>query len=1143
MKLKFFLLLCVLFGATLAAHAQTSRGTVSGTVTDTNNAVVAGATITLTNTQTTVTRTTTTNNEGFYRFDAVDLGNYTVTTAATGFGTVTKTDVTVNANQTATVDTQLQPGGQQVTIDVVAEAGAALQTEAPVRGGNITQRQISELPIAGLNPDALALTLPGVSTNRTGVGVSTFVVNGARGRSNNFLIDGVENNDISVAGQALQIINPDAVQEVSIQTGNYDSEFGRAGGAVVNTITRSGTNEFHGTLWTLIDSTRDDAITSGQARDPDIIRRGYPPFGIQTIYSATLGGPLYLPRFGEGGKPWLNGKDRTFFFVAYEFNRSRANAQTTLTTPTAAGRATLQSVFGGTNANVNLLLSATQNVVGTANPQLIALGVAPGTAGASSTACPAPAGNRPCVEFGSFVKNFATVFDERQFQLRIDHKISDRDQFAARFLSDPQKQPFGGTGTGLPGYEADFTATLYNFLLSETHVFSSSLTNEMRLAYNRIGFTFPLHDPNISGTQPQIVFNGSTGNITGTPTAIGTAATFPQGRIANNYVIQDTVTKIVGNHTFRGGVDFLRQIARQIAPFNPRGTLIYGGSTGYTPLANFLDNFGGSGGSATRDFGSGIYTPSLYRTALFAQDRWKATDALTLTLGLRYENFGTPFNTLRTPAYTGLFNVDPVTLAGPYSQPNKVQADNNNFAPSVGFAYSPNFKTGLLARFFGEHKSVIRGGYQIGYDSFFNNIASNAAASSPNLISTQVTSTTAAGPRGLSNFTTQFPTVARPLSPFDTQTLIAPNLVNPYYQRWSLGLQRELPGKFVLDVSYVGSKGTKLFINEDANPLVLIASLRHPVPAGFTGTPQTRLDPLQGSRTVRTNGGSSSYNSGQLSVQRRFANNLTFTGSYTYSKLMSNNDEVFAVGVAATVTSFYAIPAVFGGDRNDRSVSLNDRTHRATFTYVYELPFMRAQRGLVGHLLGGWQLAGVTTFESGVPYTVTNGFDADGLGGAAGDRPTFNPLGQHHVRAIPVVNSSGVITGYVNPDAGNAPIDPATAEFIVNPTFSPTLSGSVPRTGNLGRNTERSPGLNNWDLNIQKSTHLTETVRVEFRAEFFNVFNHPQFLTGSVSPFSPTGGFVPTNAATTPAGRFLNPDTVGTDGGGRVIRYQLRLRF
>ncbi|MFN2510508.1 MAG: carboxypeptidase regulatory-like domain-containing protein [Pyrinomonadaceae bacterium] len=203
-----------------------------------------------------------TTDDGIYRFDAVDLGPYSLSITASGFGELTKTGIIVNANQTSTVDAQLEPGGQQVTVDVVSEAGAALQTEAPVRGGNISTTQVTELPFAGRNPVALALTLPGVSSNRGGFGVGTFSVNGARGRSNNFLIDGTENNDISVAGQGFQITNPDAVQEVSVQTSNYDSEFGRAGGAVVNTITKGGTNEFHGTLSFFLDSTRDDAITS-----------------------------------------------------------------------------------------------------------------------------------------------------------------------------------------------------------------------------------------------------------------------------------------------------------------------------------------------------------------------------------------------------------------------------------------------------------------------------------------------------------------------------------------------------------------------------------------------------------------------------------------------------------------------------------------------------------------------------------------------------------------------------------------------------------------------------------------------------------------------------------------------------------------
>ena len=278
-------------------------------------------------------------------------------------------------------------------------------------------------------------------------------------------------------------------------------------------------------------------------------------------------------------------------------------------------------------------------------------------------------------------------------------------------------------------------------------------------------------------------------------------------------------------------------------------------------------------------------------------------------------------------------------------------------------------------------------------------------------------------------------------------------------------------------------------------------------------------------------------------MRRRFAGNFLLTGSYTFSKLISNADEVFVVGVGQTAPSVFAIPAVFGGDRLDRALSQNDRTHRAAFTYVIESPFFRDQRGFVGHLLGGWQLSGVTTFESGQPFTVANGLDADGIGGAQ-DRPTYNPAGQAGVRAVPVVNSTtGAITGYVNPDAGGATIDPATAEFIVNPSYIIGASASVPRVGNLGRNTERSPGINNWNMNLHKRTRVTEGTSIEFRTEFFNVFNHPQYLTGSVSPFSPTGGLIVTNAASGAAGQFLNPNTVNTDGGGRVIRYQLKFLF
>jgi len=1167
------MLIVALFGFSLMAAAQTSRGTVSGIVTDPTEAVIPGATVTLTNVETDVTRDSVTNGEGVYRFDAVDLGTYNVVITSTGFGSLTKTSVIVNANQTSSVDAQLAPGGQNISVDVTAESGAALQTEAPVRGGNISARQITELPIASRNPVSLALTLPGVTTNRTGVGIGTFVINGARGRSNNFLIDGVENNDISVAGQGFQINNPDAVQEVSIQTSNYDAEFGRSGGGVINTITRAGTNEYHGTLSAFLDSSRDDAVTSLQSRNPTIIRqpvqpagvipRGRPLFFIDNIYSGTFGGPLPLPRFGEGGPAIISGRDRTFFFVAYQFQRQRSNSSVSLVTPTAAGRATLASLFpAGTNRNVDFLLGATASTVGTSNPLQLALGVTPGATGTSSTTCPAPVGNRPCVEFATFARNFPSVYDEREFQLRVDHRLGENDQLSARFLRETQAQPTDVAN--FPGFDADYSAQFYNFLIAETHVFSPTLTNEARLSYNRILYDFPIQDAGgLAGMTP-----------TRTVTSIslpGVASNRPQGRIANNYVIQDTVSKVMGDHNFRGGVDYLRQISTQLAPNNQRGSLTYAASTGFTSFANFIDDFGGNNGSAARDFGEPVYFPSLHRTALFFQDRWKATSELTLTLGLRYERFGTPFNTLRTPAYTGLFNVNPDTRTGPFSEPNQIQADNNNFAPTVGVAYAPRFSEGFLGTFFGENKSVIRAGYQIGYDSFFNNIASNAAASSPNVIQTTTPSqVSTANARGLPNISTRFPTTAAPVTPLSPQTLIAPNIVNPYYQRYSLGFQREMPLNLIMDISYVGSKGTRLYINEDANPLVR-TELRSAIPAGFPNcTPGTnvtaaqatarfptgtlcplsgRLDNLQGGRTVRTNGGSSSYHAGQLEVRRRFASNLALSGSYTFSKNLSNADEVFATGVGSA-SSVFALPAVFGGDGFEKALSQNDRTHRAVFTYVYEVPFFREQRGFIGHVLGGFQLSGVTTFESGAPYTVFNNFDSDGLGGG-NERPTFNPDGQRGVRAVPEIDTRqtlpnpggsgtipnpafGALIRYVNPDAGNATIDPLTAQFIVNPTFIPgnTNFAGIPRFGNLGRNTERSDGLNNWNLNIQKNTRIGETTRVEFRTEFFNLFNHPQFNEIGTS-----------SAGTGVAGRFLNPDTVGTNGGGRTVRYQIKLVF
>ncbi len=432
----------------------------------------------------------------------------------------------------------------------------------------------------------------------------------------------------------------------------------------------------------------------------------------------------------------------------------------------------------------------------------------------------------------------------------------------------------------------------------------------------------------------------------------------------------------------------------------------------------------------------------------------------------------------------------------------------------------------------GDKKSVIRTGYQIGYDSFYNNLASNAATSSPNVNSVQrIFAANAATPRGQANLSNSFPATGGVLTPNTSQNLVPKNLVSPYYQKWSFGIQRELASNTVLDIAYVGTKGTKLFMTEDLNPLVP-ASLQI-LPPGYTLATlplnSGRYDPLQGSRAIRTNGGSSYYHGLQTSLNKRLSKNFAGTLAYTWSKAIDYVSDPFTTS-NINVLATSAVPTVFGGLPREKGPSLFDRTNRLALTGTYTLPFMQAQKGFAGRVLGGWQVSGIYTLESGVPYTVVNGFDADGIGGA-NDRPDVNPNGIKGVRAVP---SSTSPTGYINPDANNAPIDPKTAQYVV-------LPAGIGRTGDAGRNTERTPGTNNLNTNFFKTFVVTERLKLEFRAEMYNTLNHPQLGSPSVSPFSPGAGTLSSNAATSPAGRFLNATFM--DGGGRVIRYQLKLRF
>lgn len=1083
-------MLGVLFAAVLSA--QSSRGTVTGLVQDPSSGAVANATVELANEETKVSRSTTSNEAGIYRFDAVDPGRYTIRVSASGFKVVDVAVFEVLAGQEIGVNASLQLGSTTNTIEVYAEA-TQIQTEAPVRGGTVSTASVLSLPIATQNPVSLSLTLPGVSTNRYSFGSSSFSVNGARGRSNNFLIDGTENNDISVAGQAFQILNPDAVQEVAVQTSNFDSEYGRAGGAVVNTITKSGTNAFHGTARYYLDSTFDDAPTNLQKLDPNVIHRGHPLPGTDQYFSGTVGGPLI--------------RNKTFFFSAFQEERQVSSSQVGLTTFSAAGRAKFLSLFPtGVNARADLLNQITKGA--DANSQFANIVV-----------------NGQNIEVGTLQRTYGNKYRDRQLLERVDHNFSNNDQLSVRYLLDDSVNPTGGN-VGFSGFDTSALNQVNSALINETHSFKPGWTNEFRLGYNRIYLFYPSDaTSSLAATIPTVTIAGFT--------SYGVPSNLPQGRIANNYELQDAMSYVFGKHSLRFGTSLLDQRSKQAAPFNIRGTLSYAASTGFTGLANYLDDFGGSSGSAARDFGSAGYYPGLFRQGYFFQDRWRASENLTLTLGLRYEYFGEPINSLRTPAYTGLFNVDPVTFTGPWSQPNKVDKDLNNFSPTIGLAFTPPHSD-ALPWFFGEKKTVFRTGFQMGYDSFFNNIASNAVASAPNNVSVSTPSTTSvASPRGLASLSSNLPSVAPVLSPTANQTLVVKNLVNPYYMRWSFGFQRDLPGKLILDASYVGSRGVRLFINEDMNPVVP-STLRQP-PAGVVVPASrltTRLDPLQGSRLIRTNGGSSSYHSFQSNLSRRFDRGVNFNLAYTHARFMDNGSDVFGSG-GNGLPQNTALPSIYGGLTNDKAVSNYDRPNRLAITSVYELPFGHQQKTLLGHMVGGWEVSGIYTFESGAPINITNGFDADGIGGNY-DRPNFNPNGLAGVRAVPGTSP----TGYVNPDNGNAPIDPATARYIVLPACTATVPC---KTGNLGRFTARTPVENNINASILKRVNMTERLHLEFRAEFYNALNHRQYGIPSVSVFDSGTSTIAANAGTSLAGRFLNPGYA--NGGARVIRYQLKFVF
>ncbi|HLA09120.1 MAG TPA: carboxypeptidase regulatory-like domain-containing protein [Pyrinomonadaceae bacterium] len=1078
-RINFRLVATVLMALLLGSSAfgQTSKGTVIGNITDPNGAVIQGANVTITNVSTGVSRETVSASDGSFHLEAVDPGTYNVEVSHSGFKTVISENVVVTAAQTTTTQFELEIGIQSEVVNVTSADDVVLQTQDGARVNTLSKREITDLPTPALNPTGIVFTLPGVVEPGPLAGGfvqgNEFSVNGLRARANNQLIDGLDNNDNSIAGQFYIPALRDGYSEVTVLQSDYSSEFGRAGGAVVNVVTRSGSNQFHGSVYDVINNSALNSLTASQRADGT--RK---PVAVENTFGFSLGGPIK--------------KNKLFFFGTYQGDRFRSGTDARVRVPTASGFATLRSLFPvGTNQNLDRFLSIVGNLRGEREISSVALG-----------------SGRPDIDFGETTVNSTQPVNDNQFLARVDWTPTQNDSIAFRYVLDDQtfSNQFPGSSP-FPGFEIDVPSHVQNFYANYTRSLSTRTTNEFRFGYGRFNVEFAPRDPQVGLAGPVFSFTGA--GLGQGITSVGLPTGFPQGRLFNNYQFQDTLSHTTGNHTLRFGADLNFQRSTQDIPFNSRGILTFAGGGGFNSFGNFVDGFSGrGGGGAAIQFGSATIVPNAFHQNYFINDTWRVKENLTVNLGLRYENYGTPFNAIRFPAFAG-FDQPVETVV-------RQERDNNNFAPRFSFAYQPRFFKG----FFGQNKTVIRGGFAVNYDFFFNNILSNTAATVPNSFGATnfgVSLPADTDPRGIGKFgEDSLPTSGSP-DPLATVNTIPRDLVNPQTYVYNFGIQREFPFNLIADVAYVGSRGTRLFINEELNPGI----------GGFDTL--VRAFPNRGSVVARTNGGDSSYNSLQARLERGFKSGLLLRFAYTFSKAIDNvNSEVFVTTGGSSISS----------DPFDRSVDRSrasfDVPHRFVATFIYEVPSL-VKSGLGHALLGGYSIGGIYRLQSGnVETPFVGGIDLNGDGNAFNDRPAIsnpnapqNSVGFSNFIAENFISGVTSRTGFS--DVNGNPVNPGDVRFLVSESI---------RTSIAGRNILRGPRQNRVDLSLTKAIHTrlfgSETNKFEIRFDYFNALNTPQFAPGTGDVTDSTFNDFRFNSGN------LN---IGNVNAGRIGQFQVRYVF
>jgi carboxypeptidase family protein/TonB-dependent receptor-like protein len=1195
-----------------AVFAQETTGSIKGVVVDPNGLAVANATVTQKNQQTGQTSSVTTTSEGIFSFAKLLPGKYTLTIeTGSGFKKKTITDVDVKIGENSLGNLSLDVGSPTETVTVTGSEEQILNRDQSMISANFESRKVTELPsnAASFGLDTLALLVPGIAqnsgggTNTNGTGLS---VNGNRGRSNNFQIDGSDNNDLSVAGPNLFISNAEQVQEIQIVTNNYSAQYGRNLGSVVNYVTKSGGNTFHGSLFEYhLDERNFDSLTNRE-RAGCTTAPCYPPRFLSNTFGGSVGGPVYLPLFGEGSKGVWKGKDRAFFYVTYQGIRQPSTVD--LLSGGLAINATdlpgLTAAFPGSPVIQNIArLNASvigpgrvqpRSDLSSCNATTLRLAGAPSS---QYALC-----NRDFIDFsngattqrveGFLIERLAPFnFKQTDYSVRFDVKASNKDSLNFRYIFQDGNQQNDLIATN--GFTGDLIFGTKNLGGSWTRQISSHMVNEFRTVRTRLAVDFgggcdaatPGCVPgpsNIDNAQIENFNPSAVRGVTLTGNALraaGAGTGLPQGRDTILYDFIDNLTWTKGRHVFIFGGEYKHTSA--VVPFLPAygGSYTFGILSGGTLAAQQARIFN----NAPSAFSIALGNPNVAYVEndqyYFVQDDFKIRPNLTLNLGVRYEYTGQPIDSLtnftlaRENGATPLFN--PALPVSARIVP-KVAADKNNFAPRFGFAYSPKFEKGLMHRLVGTDATVIRGGFAIAYDPAFYNILLNIANSSPFSIalaatSAQLPSTSPLLPMPNSIFgaaVRNFVTTAGilPIGKLDpkwlTQTQVASNFRSPYSEQWSFGFQRQIGKNSVVEARYVGNHGVGLFQSVSRNPFVGIPgdptlllgsagaasgfygfsrnlivngatqkvtfpSFAGLIPAGVTGlictdiaaTPDNeaacngRIRP-QGSITDRENTATSSYHSLQTQYQGRFLNrSLNLGATYTFSKTIDTSSEVFAFNSENSI-----LPQNPFNYNADRGLSALHRPHIFSFNAIYDVPAFKSQQGVVGHVLGGWQVNAVHVYNTGRLYSPSqlDNINFIGLNGSNylsnnGEslRPFIsNPTAPQTTVAISQIDA--FLYGYIgnitdlngflslnNLNNGgtvaNSVISPTTVRFIYNGPGSAKILGTP--YGNSPRYSLVGPPINQTNLGLFKNTRLfseKHPVTLQLRFELFNAFNHPQ---------------------------------------------------